>query len=491
MNDFSWSGAQVTLEGFGGSPTSLFVTKTGLPFFDALRLYGAIDLYIGLREDVSINDKGDRWEVLGRCRTKMITGRDEAAFRQVWLKKKPEAGPFCSLIHASLTTGVSFPNGQQQWPHAVKALTDLDAVLQSGIRNTAAASYETLQSGQTATSTCCVLKIPLSEGVLAFAGKKRVEGVGEITFLPLFEGSIDLSKVVSPLRAWIGIPNVICAQALALLALKTSLFVEGYQDRLKAVVFNTNFSGQRSDNYSGLVAVDSTAIGKIRSASFIAHIYRVFRTVVGRGWKRQGRGYQTTDLTTHALGMAYWLMQPVAKHLASMITSQERLRRERFQVVFTSAEYVKEVFAMSYGDWKGDHEGVRKFARAVASGIYYARMKDQKAEDRSKAWYDEVTMLRSAPSAKAFLERAMILIEQGHREHSRVGTDHWDQAFDPQSLLSSVGNDRSAFETFRDLFRMYLVQESAYKTRDEPAANAHVEASVDEENAESKEEENE
>ena len=146
---------------------------------------------------------------------------------------------------------------------------------------------------------------------------------------------------------------------------------------------------------------------------------------------------------------------------------------------------------MSYGDWKGDHESVRKFARAVASGIYYARMKDQKAEDRSKAWYDEVTMLRSAPSAKAFLERAMILIEQGHREHSRVGTGHWDQAFDPQSLLSSIGNDRSAFETFRDLFRMYLVQESTYKTRDEPAANAHVEASVDEENAESKEEEKE
>ena len=52
VNDFSWSGAQVALEGFGGSPTSLFVTKTGLPFFDALRLYGAIDLYIGLREDV-------------------------------------------------------------------------------------------------------------------------------------------------------------------------------------------------------------------------------------------------------------------------------------------------------------------------------------------------------------------------------------------------------------------------------------------------------
>jgi hypothetical protein len=485
MNGFTWNGAQSVLEGFGGTPIGLYVAKTGLPFFDALRLYGAIDLYIGLREDVSVSDRGHEWLVHGHRRQQRLKGRDESSFQQVWSKSKPSRAEFCKTLQEAITRGTRPVDA-----HFVEAGKKWDAVLQDGIRGVAARTYETLQSGQTSKKECKAY-IPLSHAILAFAGKARVESIGQITFLPIFEGQIDLSKVVSPLRAWIGMPNVLCAQALALLALKTSLFVEGYQERLKAVVFNTNFSGQRSDNYSGVITVDSTAVGKMRSASFAAHIYRVFRAVVGRAWKRQGRSYQTTDLTTHALGMAYWLMQPVAKHLASMITSQERLRRERLQVMFTSAEYVKEVFAMSYGDWKGDHEGMRKFARAVASGIYYARMKDQKAEDRSKAWYDEVTMLRSAPSAKAFLERAMILIEQGHREDSRVGTGHWDQAFDPQSLLSSVGNDRVAFETFRDLFRMYLVQESTYKTRDEPAANAHVEASVDEENTESKEEENE
>jgi len=481
VNGFSWGTAQSTLEGFGGSPVSVHVPKTGLPFFDALRLYGAIDLYIGLREDVLISDNGDRWEVSGRCRTKMIAGRDEAAFQQVWSQKNPKAGPFCSLLHYSLSTGVSFPNGEQKWTPAVKALSGLDAALQSGIRHTAASSYETLQSGQTSPSSVCVLKIPLSDGVLAFAGKKRIEGIGDITFLPLFEGQIDLSKVVSPLRARLGLPNVLCAQVLISLALKTSLFAEGYQDRLKAVVFSTDFDSRNRDNYSGLITIASTGVGKMRSASLVYHMYRVFRELVRNAWNTQRRISRQEELKLAALGMAYWLLQPVGKHLASMITSQERLRRERFQVVFTRADYVKEVFKMSYGNWRGDHEAVRRFARAVSSAIKWARGRDRNGnwlpdEEQRKNWYDEVTMLRSAPSAKPFIERAMILIEQGHREHSQVGTAHRDEAYDPHNLLSSLGSDRgSEFETFRDLFRMYLVQESTYQAREEPATNGSSE----------------
>jgi hypothetical protein len=136
--------------------------------------------------------------------------------------------------------------------------------------------------------------------------------------------------------------------------------------------------------------------------------------------------------------------------------------------VFVTGNYVREVFEMSIGSWRGDHEAVRKFARAVASGIYHARMAGTKeADERQKAWYDEVTMLRSSLSPKAFIERAMILIEQGHREHSQVGTTHRDEAFDPSALLSSLGKDRSSFEEFRDLFRMYLVQESTYQVKAE------------------------
>ncbi len=37
MNGFTWNGSQSALEGFGGTPISLYVPKTGLPFFDAFK----------------------------------------------------------------------------------------------------------------------------------------------------------------------------------------------------------------------------------------------------------------------------------------------------------------------------------------------------------------------------------------------------------------------------------------------------------------------
>ncbi len=178
---------------------------------------------------------------------------------------------------------------------------------------------------------------------------------------------------------------------------------------------------------------------------------------MGKIWNPRGNKAYVPD----ALSMAYWLLHPVLKHLSSFLTSQERLKRDRGIQVFTNRHYVREIFDMTVEDWHGDYEAVRKFARAVASGIYYARMmKEDDPNQRQKAWYDEVTMLRSAPTAKAFIERAMILIEQGHRERPQVGTIRWDQAFDPSTLRLSLGESRALFEDFRNLFRMYLVQES-------------------------------
>lgn len=477
---FNWDTALTTLKDFGGSPIHLTIHKTGMPFFDALRLYGTIDLYMGLREDVYIRDAGNAWEVSGRARQNRLEGRDIKAFRQVWTKKKPTPEDYCKRIQACIENGSPLPADSKG--KATKAFVGLDSAFQAGIRHTAAADYSTLQGGQTSESTCCVAEISLADGLLAFAGKKRVYGgVGDILFLPIFEGQIDLSRVVSPLRAWLRVPNVTCAQALALLALRTSLFAEGYQDRLSAVVFNTAFRGQRSDNYSGLISIGSTAIGHAKMPNLVAHLYRVLRALIGKAWNRRG----ATSFVPDALAMAYWLMHPLPKHLSSFITSQERLRRDQQTQVFVKPGYVREVFEMSFGDWQGDHEAVRKFARAVASGIYHARMAGTNdAGERQKAWYDEVTMLRSAPSAKAFIERAMILIEQGHREHSQVGTTHRDEAFDPSALLASLGKDRSSFEEFRDLFRMYLVQESTYQVRekepDDGGETETVEESADE-----------
>lgn len=482
---FDWGIATTTLRDFGGSQVCRTIHKTGMPFFDALRLYGMIDLYIGLREDVCIRDAGNAWEVSGRARQNRLEGRDMKAFQQVWTKKKPTPEDYCKRIRACIENGSPLPTDETG--PATKAFRGLDAALQAGIRHTAAAEYDTLQGGQASPSTCCMAKIPLADGLLAFAGKKRVHaGFGDILFLPIFEGQIDLSRVVSPLRAWISVPSVTCAQALALLALRTSLFAEGYQDRLSAVVFNTAFRGQRSDNYSGIIAIRSTAIGQAKSPALLARLYQVLSSLVKQAWTPRG----ATAFVTDALVMAYWLMHPLPKHLSSFITSQERLRRDRKTQIFVAPDYVREVFEMSIGSWQGDHESVRKFARAVASGIKWARGRDNSGnwlpdEEQRKNWYDEVTMLRSAPSAKAFVERAMILIEQGHREHSQVGTTHRNEDFDPKSLLSSLGGNRNSFEAFRDLFRMYLVQESTYQAKEKepmPVGEAEVVEMAPEEN---------
>ena len=460
MVTFDWSRASSTLKDFGGKPVILYVPKTGLPFFDVLRLYGAIDLYIGLREDVTIHDAGNEWEATGRQRAHFLEGRDVGTFKQVWDKKKPDAEEFCDFLRSHILERYVSSDS-----YFIEGKKSYDSILQTGIRGIAAYSYETLQTGQTSKPECKA-DIPLGQGILAFAGEKRTESLGNILFLPVFEGQIDLSKVVSPLRAWLGLPNVICSQALALLSLKSSLFSEGYEERLSAVVFNTNLGSQRSDNYSGLISIKSTAIDKIETADFAAHIHRIFRILISKAWNKQGREYKATEFAPDALAMAYWLMQPVGKHLSSMITSQERLLKVKgyYKQILIKPEYVKEVFGMSYGDWKGDNEAVRKFARTVASAIYSARQcKEVDKSKKGKVWYDEVVMLRSAPTAKAFIERALILVEQGHKEYSLIGTAHKDEAYDPSKLFDSIGKDRSEFETFRDLFRMYLIQESTYK----------------------------
>lgn len=468
MSAFDWSAATTALHNFGGDPTTLYIEKTGLPFYDALRLYGAIDLYIGLREDVTIEDTGIRWKVTGRRRSKFMDGRDveflDAIKEQFGGRKKLDSEEYCKKMYSYLVNAKSFRD-EKPFP-AEKSFVGLDSTLQAGIRGISAANYETLQTGQTSKKECKAM-IPLSEGLLAFAGKKRTENVSRIYFLPVFEGRIDLSKVVSPLRMR-GSPNVLCTQALMLLALKTSLFAEGYQDRLTSVVYNTDFGSRNAFNFSGIIKINSTAIGKMRSPDLVSHAYQTFGRLVNSAWS-QGK---TNDLTSAAMGMAYWIMQPVSKHLSSMITAQERLYKDKgakstlFYIQNKNhVNHVKEIFEMTYGNWNGDHEAVRKLARAVASGIYWARGSDKHDdyEEQRKNWYDEVTMLRSAPSAKTFIERVMILIEQGHRKHGQVGTAHRDEDFDPKALLDSIGTNRSEFETFRDLFRMYLVQESTYK----------------------------
>ena len=217
-----------------------------------------------------------------RARKARLQGRDVRTFQQPRSAKSPTPAAYCGKIAACLTNGGTPPEIPR-----VSAKKEMDATLQAGIRDHAAAKYSTLQSGQSSAAPC-VAQVSLADGILVLSGQRRVQtGVGELLFLPIFEGPIDLSRVVSPLRVWTTVPNVICAQVLAVLALRTSLFAGGYQDRLLAVAFNTNFDSRKRDNSSGVITIASTAIGQVSTAALASHLYRVFRELVRAAWTRQ------------------------------------------------------------------------------------------------------------------------------------------------------------------------------------------------------------
>ena len=464
MNTFDWGTAAQDLESFGGREKTLHVPKTGLAFFDVLRLYGAIEMYLGLSGEVTITDAGHEWQAKGTARDarmKSATNTGTLLNKGDALNRK-KADSIAGLMDALEERNI--------WPLSETRdlstpLDNPDSALKDGVRNHAAREYKGLATGQG--ENC---KIAFVDAFLAFAGQERTQSMGGIVFLPIFEGTVDYSRVVSPLRAWSNVPNVLCAQVLVLLALKNSLFAEGYADKLSGVVFNTNLDGRKNTNTSGLVAIDSTALGRKRkiAPSFYGHCYRVFRGLVGRAWNKG----KSTSETEDAFAYAYWLMQPERpQHLGSLLTAIERQARDRrghllleFQRGSEARKYAKEIFEMTYNTWSGNHEAVRKLARAVASSIYQTKQKQKSYADQGKVWYDEVIMLRSAPTAKAFFERALILIEQGHREDTRIGTAAWNHDFDVVALRESIGKDRRAFEAFRDLFRMYLIQESTAHT---------------------------
>lgn len=455
MSNFNWNNAGRTFTDFGGQDKTLYIPKSGLPFFDVLRLYGAIELYVGLQQEVFIHDAGDKWQVEAKVREHRLKDVQAVALmlQKGNLKLKEEQ---CVNELKAALAGNEYPTSPVR--DLSIPLNNPDSALKDGVRDTAAASYRGLETGY---GKGC--KVPFADALLAYAGQERigkVDGIYSLYFLPVFEGKVDFSKVISPLRSRLRTPNSLCAQALALLALKTSLFAEGYAERLTAVVYN-RVRPKASDNYSGIIRIHSTALGSRfnRSDKFVAHYYRTFCSIVGRAWKPKGRGYKATDEVEDALAHAYWLMQPTRpKHLSALITSSERQKRNGKSFVITERSYVKEVFQMTYGKWSGDHEAVRKFARAVASGIYYARQID--SEERGKKWYDEVSLLRSASTPKAFFDKAMILIEQGKKLNADIASVSRGENFDPVFLFKSIGNSRVDFETFRDLFRMYLVQES-------------------------------
>jgi hypothetical protein len=460
----TWQSAKESLQEFGGSPTTLYIRKTGLPFFDALRLYGAIDVFFRLSGETRITDEGAHWRVDGIERamnSERLSQLIDRIRSGITPKPKGNVIAIAAQVREYLQSPNVTPSASCRTSHeGVGIFSGLDSVLQTGMRGTAASSYETLQSGNTSAKECRA-EIRFVDGLLAVGGAIRTDTIGDLVFLPIFEGTVDFSKIVAPLRAWLGVPVPLCAQALVLLALETALFAEGYQMRLSAIVYNRRVS--RGDfAYSGILSVQRTALAQspeqpALSSSTISHLYASFRTICGLGWNRG----KTTEFAHDAMGMARWIVHPkVHKHLRSLITSQERLKKYGFGKLFNASGTVEEIFQMTHGtEAQIDHEACRKFAKAVASGIYQARMKESK--DPKKEWYDEVTLLRSATRARQFFQRAMILIEQGRKESSWVGSSIAGEDFSPLKLEEYYRrSDTREFEIFRDLFRMYLVQES-------------------------------
>ena len=480
MSGFSWSNAAASLSEFGGEVRTIQVPKTGLPFFDVLRLYGAIDLYLGLQQEVEVHDKGSDWHATARVRPSRLKDPRAVALLLQKGKLRRTDEELVDQLELALMGGewLTEPTRNLSVP-----LQNPDSALKDGIRDTAARRYKGLESGQGEKA-----KIPMADAILALAGQERMEQVANICFLPVFEGRVDFSKVVSPLRAWQNLPNVLCAKVLMLLALKTSLWTEGYDRFLSGVVYNTNLDSRSSYNYSGLIRIDSTALSRQAgiSGKFFEHFYIIFRNLLQQAWSSG----KATGKVEDALAHAYWLMEPnQPKHLTSLIVSMERQHGDASNqyvsnsvIVATNPRksFVQEVFKMSYGQWDGDHEAVRKFARAVSKSIYYVHQRKETTwQEKQKVWYDEVTMLRSTASAKSFFERALIIIEQGKRENGFIGSSSDEQDFEPSRLMSSIGQNRAGFETFRDLFRMYLILESTLPDQSESEKN-----DVDQENGE-------
>ena len=179
----TWQSIKNSLQGFGGSPTTLYIRKIGLPFFDALRLYGAIDVVFRLSGETTIKDEGAHWRVDGKER-KFNQNRLEKLIEHV----RPSITPKAKGKSPALSNDINIYLRSQNMllPATVGTshlgtgtFSGLDSVLQSGMRGISASSYETLQSGNTSDKDC-LAKIDLIDGLLAVAGLKRTASVGDI-----------------------------------------------------------------------------------------------------------------------------------------------------------------------------------------------------------------------------------------------------------------------------------------------------------------------
>src|SRR5581483_8415113 len=99
------------------------------------------------------------------------------------LRANAVAGIASDLAQYLRSSDAALPASGESFHQASGSFAKLDPLLQSGIRGKAASAYETLQSGNSGADACNAM-LPLFDGILAVAGKRRTETVGDLVFLP-------------------------------------------------------------------------------------------------------------------------------------------------------------------------------------------------------------------------------------------------------------------------------------------------------------------
>ncbi len=86
----------------------------------------------------------------------------------------------------------------------------------------------------------------------------------------------------------------------------------------------------------------------------------VFGRMLGEAWKSK----KATSMFPHALAVAEWLIQPVARNLGPMIGAQEYLLSKGMRPLLVLRAKVRKVFVMTHPERKLDHDAVRRLAKA-------------------------------------------------------------------------------------------------------------------------------
>lgn len=403
---------------------SFVLSKTGLPFHDAQRLYGLVEALFGLSR-VEIEDLGSAWRLTGPLRRNC----------QEEVLELLEGDPLLEEF---------------------KGIDLRDAALKQGIRDQIS-SYTALASQGGSQP-----KLPKFDKTLVNLSAKRITPADRnFTFylLPVFRGPVNFSRVLKPLDERLpGNLDPLWYLAYLGLSLRLNFFSEGEDQHLEALVYTTNIRQQL--NRSGYLYLPHTLILKL-SLPLARNLRNALRGALAKV-NPQGRSDPRAESFLREVSL--WLLTGEWSFFKGLIGTLEGLYAFQRERPFWGNSYqnAEEVFRMSAApnEFLESHlEDLRRFARALSSAIWHTAMKEKvRPEEKYKAWYDRVATLRSAGSPRAFLSQAVSLLEKAKGLRGDLCTSAREEDFDPERICRLFENlDSRAFEKVLLLIRMYLL----------------------------------